>query len=462
MTASTVENAIERGWPTLLNADVALEAAAARLLPASFAGVAIRVQDERLLVAFPRIPHTSEVAATEALSGLLVTPVVASDDTVETLRARIRSARNDFPTTVPAVLARVPDWADQVTLTVGIAPRFSSPHEVESDAEVSALNEDDLRQARDFVSAGSVHRIVFTEKGQRWRSNQVGNSLIFSRVAGVAADFDELGLPGEVRSLERCEAGLVIIASPARQGRTTTLFSLLDGINADRGARVHVITESREVALVQRTAAVDLTVLDESPEIDPAQLVTDLALSGAGVIAVDVTRPGHALTEACVAAASAGALVLVTVPAGSVGAALSVLTSTAPAGRLPALRDLLGSVFSGGHAQVSIQSQPRTSRRLASELWWPTPALRAAIKEGRSERFEQCVNTGYGGTQTSTTMTESRKRLLGAVAPTSDGDATGASDVPDEWDVPSVRKGASETGTVKREAAMPFEDEDLR
>src|SRR5690606_22124646 len=80
--------------------------------------------------------------------------------------------------------------------------------------------------------------------GDRIRANvsRVRGSLgyAFRYIPSVIPGFDELGLPPIAEELVSLPHGLVLVTGPTGSGKSTTLASMIDWINAHR--RCHVLT----------------------------------------------------------------------------------------------------------------------------------------------------------------------------------------------------------------------------
>ena len=109
---------------------------------------------------------------------------------------------------------------------------------------------DDLREMLSERQWGALERrgevdlCAGFSKGYRLRMNvfreKHGVSAAFRIVPPVVPKLAALQMPGAVRSVVDYPQGLVLVAGPARCGKTTTLAALVERINADR--RVHIVT----------------------------------------------------------------------------------------------------------------------------------------------------------------------------------------------------------------------------
>jgi twitching motility protein PilT len=89
-------------------------------------------------------------------------------------------------------------------------------------------------------------------------------SLILRRVVPGTKSFQELGLPSAVEKLAGQSSGLLLVTGPSGSGKTTTMASILDWINSNRGASILTIEDPIEVlhpdkrsVVAQREVGVD-------------------------------------------------------------------------------------------------------------------------------------------------------------------------------------------------------------
>ena len=89
-------------------------------------------------------------------------------------------------------------------------------------------------------------------------------SMVLRRVVPGSKTFAELGLPRIVEKVATAKSGLVLITGPSGSGKTTTMASIIDWINSNRGTAILTIEDPIEVlhpdkrsVVVQREVGVD-------------------------------------------------------------------------------------------------------------------------------------------------------------------------------------------------------------
>jgi twitching motility protein PilT len=145
-------------------------------------------------------------------------------------------------------------------LKVGTAPRIRidgtlhpAPFDPPTGAELERLAYAILPAARaDEFEASSEADFAFERTGLgRFRVNvyrQRGTvAIVFRAVAPGIPSFEVLGLPPVVQRLAEERRGLVLVTGPTGSGKTTTIASMVDHINATRAVNIVTIEDPIEV-----------------------------------------------------------------------------------------------------------------------------------------------------------------------------------------------------------------------
>ncbi|HTJ41934.1 MAG TPA: ATPase, T2SS/T4P/T4SS family [Kofleriaceae bacterium] len=190
-----------------------------------------------------------------------------------------------------------------------------------------------------------------------------------------------LGLPDAALALASRRRGLVLVASPAGAGRTTTIAAMIEH-NASRGVRVVSIERALEIVHGHRRGLVSQRVIGEhAPSI--AQALAAIADEDAAVIAVH-DLPDPASIQAAIDLAQAGRLVIAGVAAATTSDAIE---------RVKAPR--LASALAGATAQVLCR---RTGPGYAAafEVLAATDAVLAALRQDQAFQLPSIVEAGRG------------------------------------------------------------------
>ncbi len=161
--------------------------------------------------------------------------------------------------------------ASDVHLKVGLPPVFRIRGGLRTLKDVPPMNADVIntfavnimnhKQAAVFDQNCEVDLAYGTPDGSRYRVNvfkQRGQTGMVLRI--IAADvppFDRLGLPKRVREFSREHRGLVLVTGVTGSGKSTTLASLIDLINAERPAHIVTIEDPIEYVFQDKRSVIN-------------------------------------------------------------------------------------------------------------------------------------------------------------------------------------------------------------
>lgn len=165
------------------------------------------------------------------------------------------------------------------------------------------------KAARDFEDAGTADFAYGKHELGRFRATafrQRGSvSLVLRRVVPGSQSFAELGLPRSMEKIADTKSGLVLVTGPSGSGKTTTMASIIDWINSNKGRAIITIEDPIEVlhpdkrsVVVQREVGVDTA--DMAGAIRAAMrhdtdviMVSEIASTDVARAAIDAAETGH-------------------------------------------------------------------------------------------------------------------------------------------------------------------------
>ncbi|HLT36503.1 MAG TPA: ATPase, T2SS/T4P/T4SS family, partial [Enhygromyxa sp.] len=161
--------------------------------------------------------------------------------------------------------------ASDVHLKVGRPPIFRIRGQLRTLKDVPAMNSDVIetfavnimsqRQHQIFMENCEVDLAYGTEDGFRYRVNvfrQRGNTgMVMRIIPSKIPAFDRLNLPDRVRELADEQRGLVLVTGVTGSGKSTTLASLLEVVNANRPAHIVTIEDPIEYVFEDKRAIVN-------------------------------------------------------------------------------------------------------------------------------------------------------------------------------------------------------------
>ncbi|MEA1902811.1 MAG: PilT/PilU family type 4a pilus ATPase [Actinomycetota bacterium] len=165
------------------------------------------------------------------------------------------------------------------------------------------------KAAADFEASGTADFAYGKHEIGRFRVTafrQRGSvSLVLRRVVPGSKTFAQLGVPKIIEKISNADSGLVLITGPSGSGKTTTISSMIDWINSNRGTAVLTVEDPIEVlhpdkrsVVVQREVGVDTP--DMATAIRGAMrhdtdviMVSEISNYETAKAAIDAAEAGH-------------------------------------------------------------------------------------------------------------------------------------------------------------------------
>lgn len=209
----------------------------------------------------------------------------------------------------------------------------------------------------------------------------------------------ELGCPEAISRLAERRSGLVLIAAPSANGKTTTTAAIIDHVNKTRAC--HVLTIENPIEFVHESARAQIT----QREIGSHAPTVTVALRYAARENPDVIFVSELGTrddvELALRLASDGMLVISNFAAGGVAATLERLLSVFEPEALPRARAILAECLAGVVAQHLVRGVDSKSRVAVHEILVGIPAITSLIREGKTDGLAEAMKTNDGhGMQT--------------------------------------------------------------
>jgi twitching motility protein PilT len=239
---------------------------------------------------------------------------------------------------------------------------------------------------------------------------QGGIAATFRLVPGRVPSLAELGCPEVLWRLADRRGGLVIVASPASNGKTTTMAAMIDHINKTRAC--HVVTIESPLEFVHESLRAQITHREVGTHVPTfAAALRSAAAESADVVFVSELRtPEDA--ECALELAAKGVLVFTTSAASGATNAIGRLLAMFPAAAQPRVRRMLGEVLVGvvvQHLVRAVDSKPRVA---IHEILVGTSQTLALVREGKLEGLNEAIRAGEAHGMQS--LDAGLERLLGA------------------------------------------------
>jgi len=236
----------------------------------------------------------------------------------------------------------------------------------------------------EYGDEGRFRTAVFQQRG----SITVVLRLIPSRIL----TFDEIGLPPIVRSLCRRPRGLFLVTGPTGSGKTTTLATMIDYINA--GSDRHIVTiedpieyyHSHKKSIVnQREVGVDVPSFTEG--------LRRVLRQDPDVILVGELRDLETM-EAALTAAETGHLVFGTLHTTTAHRTVTRLVDQFPVDQQEQIRMMLSESLIAVLCQALMPRQDVRGMIAAFEFLVVTNAVANLIRENKTYRIPSSIQTG--------------------------------------------------------------------
>ena len=311
-----------------------------------------------------------------------------------------------FPLGIEELLRAVCErGASDLHISVGAPPvmrihgemvRLDLPFVNPEDASRFATDLANGDQIAQLNSNSTVDFAYALDGGARFRCSVFRQKGVIGLVARLIPSkiltLDEIGLPANVRSLLDLPRGLVLVAGPTGSGKTTTLASMLDVINRTKACHIVTVEDpieyyhSHQRAIVnQREIGVDV------PNF--AEALRRALRQDPDVILVGEMRDLETI-EAAITAAETGHLVFSTVHTTGSARTVDRLIDAFPPEQQEQIRVQLSSNLRAVISQLLLPTKDGNGRVAAFEVMINTPSIGAFIREGKTFRITNDIQTG--------------------------------------------------------------------
>ncbi len=226
-------------------------------------------------------------------------------------------------------------------------------------------------------------------RGNAYR--QRGDVTVALRVVPRAIPtFDQLRLPHAVRELGSLKQGLVLVTGPTGSGKSTTLASLIDWINANRAVHILTIEDPIEYVHDHKRSAVSQREVGEDTDTFAHALRSALR-EDPDVLLVGEMRDLESIRFA-LTLAETGHLVFATLHTNDTAQAVDRLIDVFPGDQQPQIRVQLASTLT---AVVYQRLLPRVHGGMvaAYEVLLAASAVRNLVKESKSNQLRNQILT---------------------------------------------------------------------
>jgi len=204
--------------------------------------------------------------------------------------------------------------------------------------------------------------------------------------------FEELGLPPIISELASKPRGLVLLTGPTGSGKSTTLASIIDKINAE--TRQHIITVEDPIEFLHGNK---LCVVNQR-EVGSDTVSFKVALryilrQDPDVVLIGEMRDLETI-EAALTIAETGHLVFGTLHTNSCAQTINRIVDVFPMNQQQQIRAQLSFVLAGVVSQSLLPRADGPGRALALEVMVPNAAIRNLIREDKVHQIYSAMQVG--------------------------------------------------------------------
>jgi twitching motility protein PilT len=299
--------------------------------------------------------------------------------------------------------------ASDLHITAGVPPEFRvdglltpSEHEVLTPEATASLAYSVLsdEQRKKFEMTKELDFSFGVKNLARFRANtflQRGVvSMAIRQIPFEILPMEKLGLPNVVKEFTNRHKGLILVTGPTGSGKSTTLASMLDKINATRQSHIITIEDPIEYIHHHKKCIVNQREVGADTGSFPTALKYVLR-QDPDIILIGEMRDLETI-ESALTIAETGHLVFATLHTNSTYEAVNRIVDVFPADQQKQILTQLAFVLEGVITQLLLPRSRGGGRVMISEVLVCTPGIKATIREGKTHQIYSLMQAGqkYG------------------------------------------------------------------
>ena len=235
-----------------------------------------------------------------------------------------------------------------------------------------------------FGDAGRFRVSVFKQRGNI--------SMVLRLIPSKMLTFEDIGLPKICAALCRRPRGMFLVTGPTGSGKTTTLATMVDYINANFDRHIVTIEEPIEYYHKHKKSVINQRAVGmDVPSF--AEALRRILRQDPDVIMVGELRDLETI-EAAVRAAETGHLVFSTLHTTSASGTITRIIDVFPPNQQSQIRTQLASNLIAVLSQALCPLVTGKGRVAAYEFMVITPAIANLIRENKTYRIDSAIQTG--------------------------------------------------------------------
>lgn len=215
-------------------------------------------------------------------------------------------------------------------------------------------------------------------------------AVSFRLIPLIVPPIEQLGLPKIVHSLAQMRQGLALITGPTGHGKTTTLASILEEINQTRAE--HIITIEDPVEFLLRPKKSIISQREMHKDTHSWEIALRAVLrEDPNVVLIGEMRD-HETISAALTIAETGHLVFATLHTNSAAQTIDRIVDVFPPGEKDQVKLQLSMVLEAVFS-MRLVSDVDGKRVVAYEVLLATPAVKTAVREGKTHQIDSIIQT---------------------------------------------------------------------
>jgi len=251
-------------------------------------------------------------------------------------------------------------------------------------------------QREQLIKHWELDSIYQSADGERFRMNvckeQRGLAAVFRHIPMSIRTFGELGLPPVMEKFCLATQGLIIVTGPCRSGKSTTMASMLDWINANRNEHIITIEDPIEYLHQNKKSIISQRSVGQHT-CSFANALRAALREDPDVILIGEIRDLETMSLA-LTAAETGHVVLTTLHTASAPATINRVINLYPAAEQAQAQTTLAECLLGIISQQLIKNAGGNDMVAAFEVLVNTIAVANIIRSGESFKLEGMMQVG--------------------------------------------------------------------
>ncbi len=210
----------------------------------------------------------------------------------------------------------------------------------------------------------------------------------------VVPNIDTLGLPPQLQQFAMKRQGLILITSPAGQGKTTTVASLIDYINEKREGNIITLEDPVEYLHKHKRCNINQREIGEDT-LTFSSGMKHIYRQNPDVIMISELRDAESI-EIAMNAATTGHLVLSTLNTMDTTSAIDFILSHFPEGKQRIMMHLLSEALLCIVSQRLIPKKTGKDRAVAYEVLHNSSRIATLIRDGKTHQIKSQATTAKG------------------------------------------------------------------